>query len=297
MDIQTLDLNFQGIPNLIAAYLLHGPAGYVLIETGPMSTLPTLLDHLANRGLTPADIQNVLVTHIHLDHAGAAGWWARQGAQIYVHTIGQPHLIDPSRLLHSVKRVYGDMMEPLWGEVLPAPADCVTPVEDGMTLELAGLTLQAISTPGHAWHHHTYRLGGIAFCGDAAGVRLNNSPWVSFPAPPPEFNLEAWQQTLDWLEAEDFEALYLTHFGRVEHVQEHLNRVRRTMEEMGEFVRVRMEAGIGRNQLVREYIGHVAAAAQVQGLTEEDWQQYETVIPTFMSVDGIIRYWQRQQEV
>jgi glyoxylase-like metal-dependent hydrolase (beta-lactamase superfamily II) len=297
MNIHTLDLNFQGIPNLIAAYLIQGPAGYALVETGPMTTLPTLLDNLANYGLTPADIRHVLVTHIHLDHAGAAGWWARQGAQVYVHSIGQPHLIDPSRLLQSVQRIYGDMMESLWGEVLPAPADCVTPVEDGMSIEVAGLTLRAMNTPGHAWHHHTYRLGEIAFCGDAAGVCLNNSPWVSFPSPPPEYNLEAWRQTLDRLEAAKLEALYLTHFGRVEHVQEHLERVRHLMEEMSEFVRVHMDTGMGRNQLVREYIDHVAAAAEAQGLTEEGWRQYESVIPTFMSVDGIIRYWQRQKQI
>ena len=297
MDIDVLDLNFQGIPNLIAAYLIKGPTGYALVETGPMTTLPTLLDNLANRGLKPADIRHVLVTHIHLDHAGAAGWWARQGAQIYVHSIGQPHLIDPSRLLESVRRIYGDKLESLWGEVIPAPADCVTPVEDGMAIEAAGLTFRAMNTPGHAWHHHTYCLGEIAFCGDAAGVCLNNSPWVSFPSPPPEFNLEAWRQTLDRLQAESFAAIYLTHFGRVDHVQQHLDQVQTMLEEMSEFVRVRLEAGMGRNQLIKEYIGHVAQAAEAHGLTEEGWRQYESVIPTFMSVDGIIRYWQRRQQI
>lgn len=297
MDIETLDLNFQGIPNLVAAYLIKGTAGYALVETGPMTTLPTLLDQLAIRGLTPADIRHVLVTHVHLDHAGAAGWWARQGAQIYVHPIGQPHLIEPGRLLESVQRIYGDMTEPLWGEVLSAPADCVIPVDDGMVIEAAGLTFRAIHTPGHAWHHHTYRLGEIAFGGDAAGVCLNNSPWITFPAPPPEFNLEAWQQTLGRLQEEQLQAIYLTHFGRIDNVQQHLERVQAMMEEMSEFVRLRLEAGMGRNQLVKEYIGHVAEAAEAQGLTEEEWRQYESVIPTFMSADGIIRYWQRRQQV
>jgi glyoxylase-like metal-dependent hydrolase (beta-lactamase superfamily II) len=154
-----------------------------------------------------------------------------------------------------------------------------------------------MSTPGHAWHHHTYCLGEIAFCGDAAGVCLNNSPWVSLPSPPPEFNLEAWRQTLDRLQAESFAALYLTHFGRVDHVQQHLEQVQTTLEEMSEFVRVRMEAGLGRNQLVKEYIGHAAQSAEARGLTEASWQQYESVIPTFMSADGMIRYWQRWQQI
>lgn len=297
MEIRAFDLNFQGVPQVIAAYLVEGPAGYALVETGPMSTLPTLLDELAQQGVAPADIRHVLVTHVHLDHAGAAGWWARQGAQVYVHEIGQPHLIHPGRLLESARRIYGDSLELLWGEMLPAPAECVTAVPDGMVIEAAGLSFRAVSTPGHAWHHHTFCLDGIAFCGDAAGVCLAGSPWISFPAPPPEYNLEAWLETVDRLEEESLQRLYLTHFGPVSQVSTHLARLRHLMETMTEFVRVRLVEGMGRNQLVKEYVNRCWEMAAAEGLGEAAWQQYEAVIPTFMSVDGIIRYWQRRQQI
>ena len=199
MKIDTLDLDFQGMSRSIASYLLEGPGGYVLIETGPMSTLDTLRRRLDERGLTPDDIRHLFVTHIHLDHAGAAGWWARQGAQIYVHPAGAPHLVDPSKLWRSAGRIYGDQMEILWGHILPAPAEQVTTIADGETIEVAGLSLMALDTPGHAGHHHVYRLEDIAFTGDAAGVRISGSPWVSLPAPPPEFNRELWEKSLDRL--------------------------------------------------------------------------------------------------
>jgi glyoxylase-like metal-dependent hydrolase (beta-lactamase superfamily II) len=157
MKIHTLDLHFQNLDHAIAAYLVEGPDGYLLIETGPMSTLPALQARLAEHGLSAADVPDVLVTHIHLDHSGAAGWWGQQGARIYVHPMGTPHIIDPSRLWQSASRIYGEEMEALWGSVLPAPAEQVITVRDGEQIEAAGLTLSAIDTPGHAGHHHTYR--------------------------------------------------------------------------------------------------------------------------------------------
>ena len=126
MRIETIDLGFRGTPRVIAAFLILGPQAPVLIETGPGSTLPTLLEGLERLGVSPVDVRDVLVTHIHLDHAGAAGWWARQGARVHVHPVGAPHLVDPARLLASSKRIYGEAMDSLWGEVLPAPADRVT---------------------------------------------------------------------------------------------------------------------------------------------------------------------------
>src|SRR5690606_8936954 len=122
-----------GMSQVTAVYLLVGPDGPVLIETGPGSTLPAVRAALAAHGFAPADVRAVLLTHIHLDHAGAAGWWAQQGTPIYVHHVGAPHLIDPTKLLASATRIYGDNMGPLWGEMLAAPAERVTPLHDGDT--------------------------------------------------------------------------------------------------------------------------------------------------------------------
>jgi glyoxylase-like metal-dependent hydrolase (beta-lactamase superfamily II) len=294
MEIITLDLNFQSLPDTIASYLVKGPDGPVLFETGPASTLSTLKQKLEGYGLTTADIKHVFVTHIHLDHAGAAGWLAQEGAQIYVHKVGAPHLIDPSRLLQSAGRIYGDRMDELWGEIVPAPKENVTAVQDGDTLSVAGLEVQAINTPGHAWHHHTYRIGDIAFTGDAAGIRLKGSGLVDLPAPPPEFKLEVWQGTIDRLLAEELKAIYPTHFGRTDEVRNQLESLRVLVDQAAEFVRLRMVAGEARDAIVEQYITWSHERMHAGGLSDYAIEQYNAANPLFMSVDGIMRYWRKK---
>ena len=294
MNITALDLNFLSLPDTIAAYLIQGPEGHVLVETGPASTLAALKEQLAKHGLTLSDIKHVLVTHIHLDHSGAAGWLAQGGSQIYVHEVGAPHLIDPSRLLTSAGRIYGDRMHELWGETVAAPAENVTVVKDGDVIEAAGLQFTAINTPGHAWHHHTYRLEDIAFTGDAAGIRLSTSGLVDLPAPPPEFKLEVWQQTIDRLLAENFSAIYPTHFGRTEDVQGQLLRLRGLLNEAAEFVRLRMVEGAERDDIVAGYIAWNHGRMRANGLSDYAIEQYNAANPLYMSVDGIMRYWRKK---
>lgn len=295
MKLHILDTHFQGMAQVTAVYLVVGPDGPVLIESGPGSTLPAILQGLAAHGFGPADVRHVLLTHIHLDHAGAAGWWAQQGAQIYVHHVGAPHLIDPSKLLASATRIYGDKMGPLWGEMLPAPAERVTPLYDNDRVEAGGLTFVALDTPGHAYHHHTYKLrdyrnGDIAFTGDAAGVNLPQVGVVDLPAPPPEFHLETWLHTIHRLEGEELRTLYPTHFGPVHDVHGHLVALRMLMVDAVAFVAERTRAGVAREALLGEYIGwnrERAAALHISGAAIE---RYEAANPLFMSVDGILRY-------
>lgn len=294
MDIHTLDLHFQGIPRTIAAYLVVGSEGPVLVETGPGSTREILAQQLKQYGYAIADIKHVLVTHIHLDHAGAAGWLAQQGARVYVHHVGAPHLVDPSRLLHSASRIYGDQMEPLWGETLPAPAEQVTALDDGDVVEIGNLKFTALDTPGHAWHHHCYRLGDIAFTGDAAGIRILDHPLVDVPAPPPEFKLEIWHKTLDRLAQEHFQAIYPTHFGVLHDVDHQLVALRELLSAATAFVHHRMEQGVERDQIVEEYIAWNYDRAAAVGLDAADFRYYEVANPHYMSVDGIMRYWERK---
>lgn len=296
MEIHTLDLRFQGQPETIASYLIVGPGGPVLVETGPMSTLATLQARLVDHGYQPSDIRHVLVTHIHLDHAGAAGWWARNGAQVYVHHVGAPHLIDPSRLLRSATRIYGDKMDSLWGEVLSAPEEQVTAVEDGQEIDVAGLSFTPIDTPGHAFHHHVYCLDDIAFTGDAAGIRIPGVFFVDLPAPPPEFQLALWQQTIDRLLAQDFSAIYPTHFGRLEDWRQQLEVLGSLMQIATEFVEVRMNAGIDRDHILADYRAWFNTRAQAVGMDSQKLAQYEAANPLYMSVDGIIRYWNKKRE-
>lgn len=295
MEIYTLDLHFQDKPHTIASYLVVGPDGPVLVETGPQSTLETLLLRLNEYGHGPEDIRHVLVTHIHLDHAGAAGWWARQGAQIYVHQVGAPHLIDPTKLLASAGLIYGDKMGPLWGEVLAAPGEQVTPIQDGAKIEVAGLTFMAWDTPGHAYHHHVYQVEDIAFTGDAAGIQLPGSQFVDLPAPPPEFNLELWRQTIMRLKELRLTAIYPTHFGRVDDWQRQLETLDNLLGSATEFIRVRMEAGLERDQILEEYLADIQRQTQNFSMPPSIFDQYEAANPHYMSVDGIMRYWRKKE--
>ncbi len=293
--IHTLDLHFQGETETIAAYLITGPSGLVLVETGPGSTLPTLQAQLRQHGAQPADIHHVIVTHIHFDHAGAAGWWAQQGATIYVHHFGAGHLINPEKLIASATRIYGDQMEPLWGQLLPAPAEKVVPLHDGDTIEAGGLTFTAVETPGHARHHHVIRLGNVAFTGDVGGMKLGARPLLDIPAPPPEFDREAWQSSLDKLLAMELETIYPTHFGAINDVTKHLQAIKKLVDDSAYFVQEKMVAGVERDELIAAYTAWNHGRAQAAGLSDDSISKYEIANPLYMSVDGMMRYWRKRE--
>ena len=294
--IETLDLEFGHTPETIAAFLVFGPEGPVLVETGPASTLPTLLSRLEENGVAPGDVRHVLVTHIHLDHAGAAGWWAQQGATVYVHPNGERHLIDPSKLLTSAERIYEDRMDELWGQTVPAPAEQVVAVEGNAIIEAAGLEFVALDTPGHARHHHVYRLGAVAFTGDAAGVRLGDRHWIDLPGPPPEFDLGAWKGTLNRLRHENLDAIYRTHFGATTDVSEQLDRFESHLDAGAAFVRDMMAEGLDRDSMIARYNETMRRWASQDGVDDATALAYELANPRFMSVDGIARYWRKRAE-
>jgi glyoxylase-like metal-dependent hydrolase (beta-lactamase superfamily II) len=295
MTIETIDLKFQGKPHVIAAFLLRGPDGPVLIETGPSSTLPTLLSALRQLGVDPEHVRDVLVTHIHLDHAGAAGYWARQGARVYVHREGAPHLIDPSKLVASATRIYGAQMETLWGAIPSAPAERVVVVGDGEILEVGGLRIEVIESPGHARHHHVYRLGDVAFTGDAAGIRLPEVDWIDLPAPPPEFDLEAWHVTLARLRGLRLRRLYRTHFDASPgDVDAELRSFDDLLTRGADVVRRMLDLGLDRPAMVARFSDELRAHAGNVGLDAALLEAYELANPRAMSVDGIVRYWRKR---
>ena len=295
MRIETLDLNFGGLAEVIAAFLVFGPEGPVLVETGPGSTLPNLLARLAEHGVEPDEIRHVLVTHIHLDHSGAAGWWAQRGATVYIHEVGAPHLVDPGKLLTSAGRIYGDRMDSLWGETLPAPAERVVAVEDGAVIEVAGLRFDAISTPGHAWHHHVFRLDDVAFVGDAAGIRIGERTWIDLPAPAPEFDLEAWKVSLERLRRESLATIYRTHFGPTGEVNDQLDRFETLLDEGAASVREMLEKGLDREAMSDRFADLMRRRAEALGVDPGAFRAYELANPRIMSVDGIARYWRKRE--
>lgn len=215
--VSYFDLNFLGVPRVIATAVLHGPAGVALVDPGPASTLPELYKSLAAAGIAIADVRTVLLTHIHLDHAGATGTLvkAHPWMKVYVHEKGAPHLAEPDKLLASATRLYGDDMDRLWGEFLPVPRTALHILRGGERLRAGGRELDVIYTPGHASHHVSYLVvdAGVAMVGDTAGVRLREGGFVMPPTPPPDIDLEIWRDSLKRIEAWYADTLFITHFG------------------------------------------------------------------------------------
>ena len=240
-EVHTLDLNFLGIPHVIASYLIKHSLGAVIIESGPGSTLDGLRAALAAHDLTVHDVTDVLLTHIHLDHAGAAGWLARhgnggQGARVYVHPNGAPHLLNPEKLINSATRIYGEMMDTLWGEFLAVPEDRLIVLQDQQEVVIDKLRFCALDTPGHAEHHFAYLFEDICFTGDVGGVRLPGPPHLRVPMPPPEFHLEKWRASVNRLQSTGCQRVAPTHFGIYDDAAQHWEMLQRGLDEVEEFM-------------------------------------------------------------
>ncbi len=293
--IHTIDHHYQGTREAIASYVVFAPRGPVLFETGPGSTFPALVEGLNEIGLTPRDIRHVFVTHIHLDHAGAAGHLAREGAMVYVHEFGAPHLVDPSRLLASAKRIYRDRMDRLWGEVIPIPEAQVKALREGEVIDAAGLRIEAIETPGHARHHHAFacEIDGkrIGFTGDAAACFVHESPtFISLPTPPPEFDRDQWLASLDRLESRRFDAIYPTHYGRVNDVATHLSRVRLSVRQHSDLVREMLLAHMERATMLQRYTAWFVDQAERGGLPPDKMNFYVKSSLAEMNLTAKLRY-------
>lgn len=294
MKIETIDLNLLGNKKAIASFLVVGNGRPVLVESGPHSTTPVLVAALEEHGYEPSDIEAVLLTHIHLDHAGAAGWWSRQGAKIYVHPVGAPHLIDNSRLLRSALRSFGDDLARLWGDMPEADPEMVIPIADREVIEVAGLRFLALDTPGHAGHHHSYKIEDAIFTGDVAGVVIEGLTLRELSAPPPEFQPQLWRKSLEAIESESPSTLYLTHFGRVDDPKMHLEKFRSVFEHCAEFVRVRNSEGMERDTILREYAGWRRKHAKTHGVEGSWFNSYQIMNPDHLTVDGILRYFRKR---
>ncbi|MEM6916427.1 MAG: MBL fold metallo-hydrolase, partial [Verrucomicrobiota bacterium] len=253
MQIHTLDLQFQGRSRAIASFLVEGASGMVLVETGPESCREVLLSELKRLGIEPEKIDAVFVTHIHLDHAGGAGWWARRGIPVYVHPKGERHLVDPSRLEESARQIYQERFDDLWGAMRAAPAEQIQPIKDGETVRVGDLEILAIETPGHCFHHHAYTIGGAIFSGDAAGARINENEYTSVTSAPPQFHLEHTLASLDRLASYEPASLYLTHFGKVESPGTHFDAYREAVELNATFVQQRLRDGMDEESLQIAY--------------------------------------------
>ena len=271
--LRVIDLNFGAAPHAIGVYLVDTDDGPALFDCGPSSTLDTLEAGLAANGLAVTDVKHLLLSHIHLDHAGAAGSLVRRSPKltVWVSPIGRPHLIDPSRLERSARRLYGDMFDPLWGELAPVPEESVR-VADGDVLGW-----DAFPTPGHASHHVSYLRDGTLLAGDAAGVRMPGSSYVLPVCPPPDITVEGWHETIAEIRRRRPDRLALIHFGVHEDVESHLDRLDEELDRWAE----RVGGGMSEQEFV--------ATARADAGDEAD--RYDRVAPLWQSYLGMKRYW------
>jgi glyoxylase-like metal-dependent hydrolase (beta-lactamase superfamily II) len=287
-----IDLLLDGCPGVVAAYLLTGGGPPALVETGPASTLETLLAGIREAGVDPLDIGEVLVTHIHLDHAGGAGDLLARlpSARIHVHPAGAAHLLDPSRLLASARRIYGDDLDSLWGGMKPVPDDRLAVLPDQAVLTAAGRAIRVLHTPGHAGHHCAFHLSdrSLVFTGDVAGIRLGGIPHVVPPTPPPEIDLSLWCGSVLLLRGLNAETLALTHFGTARDVDWHLDELLSRLHYWAGWIRGRAAGGISRDELAAELAEREAVDIGLHG-DADLVELYERAIPYGMCVDGLLR--------
>ena len=275
--IEPLDLLHLGRPKVIGCYLVETSDGLALQDCGPATCVPELKKHLAERGLELRDLRHLLLSHIHLDHAGATGTLVREHPELQVHVseIGAPHLVDPERLERSARRLYGDEFDRLWGELVPVPEANIRTVGDEV------LGLECFPTPGHASHHVCYLDDdGTLYAGDAAGVRIQPSRAVLAPTPPPEFDLATWQKTLDEIEHRAPERLALIHFGVADDPKPHIADLRARLERWTTWV----GDGMSRDDFI-------SAGQEDLG---PDRDAYEHAMPLWQSYAGLERYWQQR---
>jgi glyoxylase-like metal-dependent hydrolase (beta-lactamase superfamily II) len=300
LDVETIDLSFMDREQVIASFLLTGDGPAALVETGPTTCLDSLMAGLKQRGVSPEDIHQVFLTHIHLDHAGASGHLAEllPNAAFYVHEIGLSHLADPSRLVKSATRIYGEKMEELWGEVRPVPGDRLVALSGGEEVEVAGGRLVAHYTPGHAYHHLAYLdpESGTLFAGDVAGIRLPGQAYVRPPTVPPEVDMEAWRQSIEQIRKLSPSSICPTHFGCFEDVERHLSELEQRLEDWLLFVEERITQESSRAEILEEFEAKGDAELLAEGASPDGTESYELAGGYEMLVDGLIRYVSKRRQ-
>jgi glyoxylase-like metal-dependent hydrolase (beta-lactamase superfamily II) len=293
-----IDLDFLGIPEIIATAILQGPSGVALIDPGPSTTLANLKSALARKGIGIQDVRQLLLTHIHLDHAGGTGSLVRENPaiEVFVHERGARHMVDPAKLMSSATRLYGADMERLWGDFLPVPQERVRVLKGEETISVSGRELQVAYTPGHASHHVSYfdPSSRVAFVGDTAGIRRGDLLSVMPPTPPPDIDLEAWRASEDRILAWDPDTLFLTHFGPFHGARLHFTDLAERLALWSGIVRKLLADPALDDQQRLQAFAHAALLELRRHVGEQEAEKYSRAGRLDYSWQGLSRYWMKK---
>ena len=291
------DLDFLGVPRIIATVVLQGPGGVALIDPGPSSTLPALRAALSGAGIAIADLRAVLLTHIHFDHAGATGTLVHEqpALKVYVHEKGAPHMASPERLVASATRLWGDEMDRLWGEFRPVPPEALVVLRGGERVSAGGRDLEVAYTPGHASHHVSYfsKDTGIAFVGDTAGIRVQPGGYIMPPTPPPDIDLEVWADSLRRLAEWRPDTIFVTHFGPHGPAEAHLTEMASHLEMVASLVKASL-ARPGSDEDREAWFADELRRELRRRMSESDARAYEVAGRFDLNWKGLARYWRKK---
>jgi glyoxylase-like metal-dependent hydrolase (beta-lactamase superfamily II) len=291
-----IDLHYLGRSGAIAAGVIPTPAGMLLVDPGPTTCVARLEQALADSGIGSQDLHGLLLTHIHLDHAGATGTLVERHPHllVYVHERGAPHLLDPTKLLASARRLYGDDMDRLWGAFAPVPAANVRVPADGGVLDFGGAAIDAIYTRGHASHHVCYRdrRSGLAFVGDTGGIRVGASGYVLPPTPPPDIDVALWQASLARIRAWRPTGVFITHFGLYKDAEAHLDALGRELEHWEALTRTLMTAEPDAARRAARFVESVRARMR-ERMAPADAERYRVAMSLEDCWAGLARYWEK----
>jgi glyoxylase-like metal-dependent hydrolase (beta-lactamase superfamily II) len=297
-DISYVDLNFCDTAKAIATGVYGGDAGVVLVDPGPGSCIDRLLGMLKAQGIGASDIQTILLTHIHLDHAGATGLLVRDNPNIrvFVHEKGAPHVIDPSKLVNSANQLWGvEGVARLWGQVIPVPEANLHVLGDHDRITAGGHMFDVRHTPGHASHHVSYfdEGTGIVWAGDTAGLRFTSEVFTLPPTPPPDIDLEAWRDSIATLRAWRPETVFITHFGAYGNVPEHLDHLESSLADVAGMAKRAIDSEASDEAKYEQFKTEVLAYIR-RAVPESEMAPLEHVGPLEFNWRGLVRYWKKK---
>lgn len=289
--IHTIDLQYLGRKEAIAAFLVEANNALILVDTGPHSTIEILEKSIRQLGYQITDITHILLTHIHLDHAGAA-WYLAEKSQsnVYVHPFGEKHLIDPTKLYNSAKKIYKEKMDMLWGDLKPIPKEQVIAVEDKTQVVCGTLTFQAHFTPGHARHHIAWQLEKDLFAGDVAGI-ITADGIAAPPCPPPDINPDDWLEAIKTIKNLSIDTLHLVHFGQVKNIEQHLFHLSRRLLLWVKYIGMLTAKGLSIEEVTPLLQNHIAEQLAGEGYSQAAIDMYEIQNSSKATAWGLMHYW------